>query len=238
MATSKTKRGLIALFTLPSLVLVSSGAQANHSGLDSVVAGYGAGVGTEDGGVVTQQCPGQLLRGTFSNSRFELTHVGNYEGIDYGNGLTALYTGPTTVVINTGPYIIDPEGTYINCSTPGAVPILSAEVKSPPVGLNGGDVKCESLSGTFHRRAAEVVTFTLEGECTVKGNVPPRVGSVTDHTTTHVITGTMTPCLIAPGPECYLDLGPSDEDSILTTVYEAQPEPFRRLPERLPEPLS
>ncbi|MBA2725738.1 MAG: hypothetical protein H0U53_07095 [Actinobacteria bacterium] len=217
MATSKTKRGLIALFTLPSLVLLSSGAQATHS-TTAAISGLGAGGGTEDGGDITGQCA-QPLRGTFSGSRFELTHVGTYEGVDPDNGQTALYSGPTTVVINTGAYVIDPEGTYINCTTPGPVPINSATVTSPPAGLNGGDVKCQTLTGTFNRRAAEVVTFTLQGQCTVRGNVPPRQGTVTDHSTTHVITGTMTPCLIAPAPEC----ADPAIDSVLTTEYQVSP---------------
>lgn len=232
-ATSRFRaRILVALFTVLSMVMVLAPGAFAQPPEDGEITGAGGGGGFEYGAgeVNNDFCPDDPLTGLFPGSRFELLHEGTYDGVTTDAlGLptpVASYVDSTSVIIETGPYIINPEGTYTDCETPGPVPIASAHVQSTNPLLDG-DVSCPALEGTFERRAFEVVEFRLTGPCTVEGNVPPLTGTVHDEDTTHVITGLMTPCYAplpfepeVPPEGCQVD---PDASSILVTDYVVLP---------------
>jgi len=208
VTTRTSEKGLLALLLAIGFVAsTATGASANHQG---DIKGTAAGVGTEVGGPIQNSCPNPLsppeplpplpsLRGTLPRSDFNLLEQGVIEGFNANGQRVQLYSGPFTVNIVVANYIIDPEGTYINCVVPGPVPVESATISGPPVSQVGGTFQCGNLEGTFERRAFEHIRFVLSGgTCMVNGNVISSPGNISDDMTTHTITGLMTPCGFSP----------------------------------------
>ncbi len=221
MRKHEVLKGLIGLFTVVALVAFVPAASADHVAGDGRIVGAGGGGGFEyaSGDPPIQNCPGQEFTGTFPGSRFELDHVGTYDGADQTGIPVASYVGPTHVQIKTGPYIINPEGTYKDCDTPGEDEINDATITSQAA---TGLVSCPNLKGFWQRRAFDVVEFRLHGLCEVTGNQPGLTQKVVDHHTTHIITGLMHPCYypvpveeVPPGG-CQVDQNAS---SVLVTDY-------------------
>lgn len=239
------------------IFLLAFAPPASAQTLQGQVTGAGGGSGFEKGtSERPSECDGALvpLIGRYSGSIFELVHQGTYDGVatdaaGLPTGTVASYVGETRVTINTGPYIISPEGTYSDCTTPGEDEINSATI----VGNTGtGQVSCPNLDGFWQRRAFDLVEFRLHGRCDVTGNVPGFMGSVQDQDTTHVITGVMHPCYypvdtnpltgepiplpppfddgVPPGG-CQID---PDASAILVTDYVVVPEEVQQLNQPLP----
>ncbi len=221
---SRKNRGLAALFGVVSLAFGVTGAEAAQGS----ITGAGAGVGYEQGGNIVQQCP-QPLFGTINKSKFKLTHTGTYDGVAAAvPPVVATYVGPTELNLESDPYVISPEGTYVTCTLPGVIPIRGSLTSTSPT---AGQFNCGSLSGTWQRRAFEVVEFRLAGTCTVASSTGTQ--AVTGNTF-HVVTGTMSPCPVPDEPpipaeipnetQCGEIRGP-DYSSILTTAHEVTPLP-------------
>lgn len=241
-----TNVGLLTLFTVASLLLVTAGPALAQQ----VVVGAGGGTGWE-WSRQSEPSPDCLpVAGAISGTDIVLEHTGTFAAVD-ANGLTvALYVGPTTVRIDIDSHVISPAGVGPSCLLPvGPVPIDNAHIDSPPVGqVNGGVVDCDFTDGVYERVTSVVAFQLLPGSCTIKGNqevitddngdpiLLDLTFQVTNAPTLVNIAGTMNPCdipvvpvgpfpIFVSNPECDLDPPPSSEppdpSSHLVTTYEA-----------------
>lgn len=230
ITTSRKTRVLVAFVAIGSLALSANVAVAATEG---DITGTGSGPGIEEGGSINQVCPVPLI-GEINRSKFTFDHYGTYDGVTATGTGSASYVGPTVMVIDIGPHLISPEGTYVNCDTPGAVAVKQWDVTGS---FLGGSVSCHGVEGSYIRRAFEIIEFDLKGRCTVNGNVVP--GSVVGNNR-HVVAGTITPCFVPiPGTDetippsdqntpCPLDHREPDRpaDSVTETSYVVTPEPL------------
>ena len=227
--------GLIALFAVSSLLLVT--ASPALAAQAAVGAGVGTGFEYPQWNENTQPDPCYLglpiEPGTVSGDRFVLHHNGTFAAANTNGVTIALYLGPTDVTIDVGQHVISPEGVGPSCALPiGLVPVQSASVTTPPGAIPPGNVTCTfngGLLSNYTRRAFEVVAFTLDLNCNIKGNVGLLTAQTSNVRTIMTIEGTMTPCFTpftgeVENPECTLDpVGPDNADygSHLITAYDA-----------------
>lgn len=198
-------RGLLALFCVASLMLVTAG----PAWAAKTVKGAGAGLGSEDGGEVSQSCDPLMLpfMGTLPNSNFVLSNTGNFTATDSQGQTSAVYVGPHTMTIHIDAHVISPEGTFTYCNVPGPVPVQSWTVRSPnqpngTLNTTQAGVTCTSAAtnpatlgaGQYERRSANTVQFLLRGSCSVRGNVVPFTGNAKDVPTDILVEGEMHPC--------------------------------------------
>jgi len=191
---SSTKRGLIALAAIASLVLGTAG----PASAEEIIAGAGGGTGWEypddNDPDEFETCGDNFFSDLLSGTEFVIEHVGTYDGIDTSTQEVVSYDGPSTVTVNAEEHYISPLGTHdedeTDCQTPEEIPITATVHGSNLTGR----VDCDSNVGTYIRvQSATRIEFT--GSCTVTSYVVP--ASVTAETH-HELLGTMTPCYIPP----------------------------------------
>lgn len=236
-----TNTGLLALAAVASLLLATSSPALAQP---TAMVGAGGGSGWEYAGSEPSPCPFPLvLPGTTSGAEFELHHTGTFAGVDVTGLTQSLYVGPSDVKIIVDTHVLSPAGVGPTCTLPlGPVPIRSAQITSPPLGVPPtGSVNCNFDSGLYER-VSSAVAFQLEGRCTVQGNQAlitdedgnPVVLDVTSTMTVETvmtIEGTMNPCFIPVVP---FDIGPAPA----TFVENPECDAAQVVPSDKPDPSS
>jgi hypothetical protein len=232
---------VLALVGVVGLVL---SAAAPAGAVPDPTAGTGAGTGWEYPPLTSDICGAGLPTSgvPFDNDQFQLSHYGTYVSAPAAGGLApvAEYLGPTTVSITIDANVAALQGVApgtcddVNpiAIVPGPVAITDVEVHGATgfLGGPGGSVDCSGVSTAtpaVFTRVNNVVAFTFTTTCSIASNVPGILGTVTGVPITHVISGTMNPCILVPpigfptNPECDALVPPPTAGSHLITSYQA-----------------